>query len=375
MIDNFAASILLTGCPLSVYNSVKSDTKTEGASMNTPTRYLDMDEVAARLNVHPRTVARLVDSGKLPGIRTEGGHRRVAEPDVLAYLARRAGAPSQDTIVLVIANQKGGVGKTTLTANLGVLLHQLGARVLIVDLDPQAHMGFTLGYPQPDDFSQTIYDVMLDPDAVPTGSVIHPTAFGPDLAPINMTASGVDTEFSSRPMWGNLLTKALAPVRSQYDYILIDCAPNLGKLTVTALLAGDYVIIPTQLQMLSVRGLHLLITQIDAARKEANARLQIAGAVPMMTQTVLADQAMDQALRQVLDARAIRAFRSGIPFSAAYKDTANARSIMAAQSPRGKHTEPYRRLLAEILAVVGGSVADQRDQLLTSSRLPAEAAV
>ncbi|MDQ2805350.1 MAG: AAA family ATPase [Chloroflexota bacterium] len=334
------------------------------------TRLLTTAEVAMRLGISPRTVVRMVEDGELPATTTQGGHRRIAETEVESYLARRGHAAAPGAITLAIANQKGGVGKTTLTANLGVLLHQLGARVLLVDLDPQGHLTFTMGL-DPDGLTQTIYDAMLTPRAVPIDNVIVPTGFGPDLAPINLVAADADTEFGNKPMWGGFLAKILAGVRDRYDYILIDSAPNLGKLTVTAFMTADWLIVPTQPQMLSIRGLQLLLERIDEARSDANAQLQIAGAVPMMMQTSNADQTMDQALRRALNIRAIRVFRNAIPYSTVYKEAANARSIQAYLAPQSKHTTPYRLLLAEILAVVGGPAAAQLKLDLTEAALPA----
>jgi len=322
-------------------------------------RLLTPAAAADVLGVDPKTIARYVDDSLLPATRTDGGHRRIAEPDLLAFKARRDSADSGAKVV-VFANQKGGVLKTTVTANLAVLLHQAGARVLLIGLDPQAHLEWSLGL-NPDSLPQTIYDTMKRPQATPLTTVIQPTIFGPDLAPINIAASDVDTEFASKPLWGHFLKSALDPIRDQYDYILIDSAPNLGKLTVLAFLAADYVVIPTQLQMLSVRGLSLLLNRIDEAQASGNSRLQIAGVVPTMVQKVGGDKAMDQALRAALQeaqgGRPIHVFATAIPYSAAYKDAANARTIMAYQSPRGKHTEPYRALLAELLTVIGGVVA------------------
>ncbi len=319
-------------------------------------RLLTPAAAADLLGVDTKTVGRYVDEGKLPATRTDGGHRRIAEPELLAFKARRDAAEI-GACVVVVANQKGGVLKTTLTANLGVLLHQAGARVLLIDLDPQAHLGWTLGQ-NPDELTATVYDAMIRPQTSSLASVIQPSVFGPDIAPINIAASDVDNEFASKPLWGHFLRSALDPIRAQYDYILIDSAPNLGKLTVLSFLAGDYILIPSQLQMLSVRGLSLLLNRIDEAQAAGNSRLRIAGVVPTMVQKVGGDKAMDQALRQALRAaqggRAIHVFATAIPYSAAYKDAANARTIMAYQSPRGRHTDPYRHLLAEILAVVGG---------------------
>jgi chromosome partitioning protein len=245
---------------------------------------------------------------------------------------------------------------------------QLGLRVLLVDLDPQGHLSFTMGQ-NPDAFPRTNNVSMLNAREIPASEVIVPTTFGPDLAPINITATDADIELSRKALWGTCLKSVLAGVQRHYDYILIDSAPNLSKLTVNAFMAGDYVVIPTQLEMLSVRGLRLLLNRIEEARMEANPRLQIAGAVATMAQAINANRAMDTVLRQALGSGGIRAFSAVIKNAAEFKEAANQRSILVASNPRSPHAEAYRQLLAELLDVIGGP-----GQALTAQLLPNEPA-
>jgi len=318
-------------------------------------------QVAERLGVTPRTVARYIQSGQLPASATIGGHARVQEADLDSFMG--GGHPPPDTaIVTVIANQKGGVGKTTLTANLGVLLWQMGLRVLLVDLDPQGHLTFTMGH-NPDALPRTIYEAMLNAREIPATEVIVPTTFGPDLAPINIAATDADIELSRKALWGTCLKTVLGGVQRHYDYILIDSAPNLSKLTVNAFMAGDYVVIPTQLEMLSVRGLRLLLNRIEEARAEANPRLQIAGAVATMAQAINANRTMEISLRQALGSGGIHAFRTVIKNGAEFKDVANQRSVLVSANPRSPHAESYRHLLVELLGVIGGPGQALSDQL------------
>jgi chromosome partitioning protein len=315
-------------------------------------RMLTTAQAAHRMGVSTGAVTYYIRKGVLPARETPGGHYRIEEAELEAFLARQGHQQEDTARIIVMTNQKGGVGKTTLTINLAVLLWQLDQRVLIIDLDPQAHATFSLGL-NPDTVDYTIYDAMLNERNVDWNRLIRPTAFGPAIAPINIIATNADRDLSRLPTWGTCLDNVLEHIRDQFDYILIDTGPSLNNLLVNALIAADYVVIPTQLEMLSVRGLQLLRERIDEARASANPSLQIAGVVAMMVQSVVADRTMGQALRQALGQQ-IRVFQNPIPRSSAFKDVANERSIMAYQHPRGEHTQAYRRLLAELLRVVGG---------------------
>jgi chromosome partitioning protein len=161
-------------------------------------------------------------------------------------------------------------------------------------------------------------------------------------------------------------------VRQQYDYILLDAGPSLNSLTVNALYAADFVLIPTQLEMMSVKGLQLLVERIDEARAEANPRLQIAGAVAMMVQQANASRAMDTALRQALGQRGIRAFGTVIKRSVQFSEAANQRGVMVSLNPRSEHTVTYKHLLAELLKVVGGPGLDRVEMLDGVERVEVE---
>jgi hypothetical protein len=158
----------------------------------------------------------------------------------------------------------------------------------------------------------------------------------------------------------------LKEVRDRYDYILLDPGPNLSSLTINALYAADYIIIPTELEMLSIKGLQLLLQRVDDARRHFNPRLQVAGAVAMKVQSrTNASRVMDQALREGLGRRGIRAFHSSIKHSTRYSEVSISRHAMVAAHPQSEHAVAYKRLLAELLQVVGGPAQG----LLTSEQL------
>lgn len=315
-------------------------------------RLLRTSEVAEKLGVHTGTVAQYIRDGLLPAIATTGGHYRVYESDVDAFLAGSSLDKNRGAIVLALVNQKGGVGKTTAAANLGVLLSHLGMRVLLVDLDPQGHLTWSLGH-NPEGLSRTVYDAMIGDCEIE--DVILKTAFGPDLVANNIISSEAEDYLRGKPNWGSRLANAMKSTRANYDYVILDPGPNLSALTINALYAADFLVIPTELEMLSLKGLQLLLKRVDETRKDFNPRLQIAGAVAMMVQpNTNVSRAMDETLRQALSRRNIRVFSTNIKRSTKYGEASMMRQVMVALYPRSEHAKAYKSLLAELLKVIGG---------------------
>jgi chromosome partitioning protein len=280
----------------------------------------------------------------------------------------------KEPIIFAAVNEKGGVTKTTSTANLAVMLARLGFRVLAIDGDPQGHLTFTFGYER-NMLEHTLYDVLLG--SKPLKSVILPTfvnpkslAFfdpdlteetdqpisGPDLIPINMKASAADGELRGKLTWPTLLKKALKPVQSNYDYIIIDTNPSLGVLTVNALCAAQAIIIPLIPEVLSVQGLGDLLQVVQQARDDAlNPTLKIAGVVFTKVQRYKGHQDIIDTLRGDLAKELnISCFQTELKQSATFTRAANQRSVVVLSDPYSEHAKDYWRLLAEILAVIKG---------------------
>lgn len=179
--------------------------------------------------------------------------------------------------VISLFNQSGGVGKTTLTMNLGYHLAQLKRKVLLVDMDPQASLTAFMGL-EPSELGKTVYESIMRGDPL----AIHPKLHGMDLAPANIDLSGAELELVTADMRDFRLKEALEPVLDQYHYILVDCPPSLGILSYISLVASTYVLIPIQTQYKSLKGTELLINTITRVRSRANKNLAIAGVVPTL---------------------------------------------------------------------------------------------
>lgn len=256
-------------------------------------------------------------------------------------------------VVLAVSNQKGGTGKTTTCENLGIGLAQEGKKVLLVDTDPQASLTVALGYPRPDDLSFTLSDAMEkimteQPIAPGEGLLHHPE--GVDLMPANIMLSGLEVSLVNAMNREKILKQYLDTVRREYDFILLDCMPSLGMLTVNALAAADQVLIPVQAQYLSAKGLEQLLQTINKVRRQINPKLKIEGILLTMVDSRTNYAKEISALIREAYGSNIKVFSTDIPRSVrAAEISAEGRSIFE-HDPKGKVAEAYRVLTKEVLS-------------------------
>ena len=254
--------------------------------------------------------------------------------------------------VIAITNQKGGVGKTTTAVNLGVGLAKQGKRVLLIDLDPQGSLTLSLGFRKPDDLYPTVSDVMKN--IVKNGELTEDfppqkNSEGVFLMPANIELSGMEVSLVNEMSRELVLRSYVESVKDQYDFILIDCMPSLGMLTLNALCAADSVMIPTQPEFLSAKGLEQLIGTIGRVKKRMNPGLRIDGILLTMVDMRTTFARDVAALIRRNYGRYTTVFRSAIPRSVRAAETSAEGKSIFLHDPEGKVAKSYHELTKEVL--------------------------
>ncbi len=249
------------------------------------------------------------------------------------------------TRIIAVTNQKGGVGKTTTVVNLGVALAEMGKRTLVVDLDPQGALSVGLGV-NGNGLEETVYTAMMIPD-FPAKRVVYPIKPYLDLIPSNIELASAEMELIAEIRRERILDRVLSSVEDWYDFVLIDCPPSLGLLTINALCACEEVLIPMQAEYFAMRGIRLLQDAIGWVQARANPDLELGGILVTMysTGTVHAREVVDE-IRSV--------FGDSVFDTIVYKSIRFAEASVASQAiveyaPKHKGAQAYRELAQAIV--------------------------
>ena len=259
---------------------------------------------------------------------------------------------SKKATIIAVVNQKGGTGKTTTTENLGVGLALEGKKVLLVDTDPQASLTVSLGNPCPDDLSPTLSDlmgkIMMENPITPDEGILHHPE-GVDLVPSNIELSGMEVALVNAMSRETILRQYLDTVKQNYDYILLDCMPSLGMLTVNALAAADNVLIPVQAAYLPAKGLEQLLGTINKVKRQINPKLRIEGILLTMvdSRTTLARE-INALIRKTYGGHV---FASEIPRSIKAAEISVENKSIYDHDRSGKAALAYENLTREVLSL------------------------
>ena len=259
----------------------------------------------------------------------------------------------RDCKVIEITNQKGGVGKTTTTVNLGAGLVRQGKKVLLVDADPQGSLTVSLGIKKPDELNSTLANVMqtiVEDKELVSGFGILRTEDGMDLMPSNIELSGIEIRLVNEMSRERVLKTYVDTVREKYDYILIDCMPSLGMMTFNALCAADSVIIPTQPEFLSAKGLEQLLSTINRVRRHINPNLKVDGIlITMVDNRTRLGRGLINVIRRDYG-QSPSVFHTAIPLSVKAKEATVSGVSVFKHDEKGKIAEAYQSLTQEVLS-------------------------
>jgi chromosome partitioning protein len=251
--------------------------------------------------------------------------------------------------VIAVANQKGGVGKTTSTVNIGTVLAQEGFRVLLVDLDPQAGLTISLGFSEPEEqFEKTITDA-IDPDVKASLRTLNVKTKIPRLflVPANKALISIEFKLIGRVDWGYLLQKRLAEVTEDYDFILIDCPPWLGLLSHMAIIAADVVLVPVQAEFLALRGIELINWIIERMLRESeNSRTITRYFLTLADKRNKHTASIEKSIRETFGDRVLK---TSISRTVKFADSSAAGVPLTVYDASHSASQSYRALVKEIL--------------------------
>ncbi len=249
--------------------------------------------------------------------------------------------------VLAMANQKGGVGKTTTTINLGAALAEFGSRVLLVDMDPQGSLGVGLGV-EPHSLEVTVYNLLLQDEVAPGDAVLETAFERLHLLPANIDLAAAELLLVQEVAREQSLRRVVDRLRYRYDFILIDCPPSLGLLTINGLTAADGVIVPLECEYFALRGMSLLMDTLRKVQGRLNPQLTLDGIIATMFdgRTIHTREVLER----VREAFGDIVFKTTINKTIRFAEAPVAGEPILTYSPRSKGSEAYRDLAREVLS-------------------------
>ena len=249
--------------------------------------------------------------------------------------------------IVAMCNQKGGVGKTTTTINLGAALAEFGRRVLLVDFDPQGALSVGLGV-NPHELDRTVYNLLMDKGVEAEDILLKTNTPGMDLLPSNIDLSAAEVQLVGEVAREQTLGRGLASIVGDYDYVLIDCQPSLGLLTVNALTAADGVIIPLECEFFALRGVALLMDTISKVTERLNPQLELDGILATMYDSRTTHGR--EVLARVVEAFGDRVFHTVISRTVRFPETTVAGEPITTYATKSSGAAAYRQLAQEVLA-------------------------